>query len=109
MQFKPDVFVDGLLGIGKAFGGKSVNEGKELETRLSAMRKERDNQAKTPPKKVAAKAPSFPWNTSPTETVPTYQPTGSSGFDDVTPITDFQPGGRGGVGSNKSKKKKKKK
>jgi hypothetical protein len=109
LQFKPDTFVDGLLGIGKAFGGKSANEGKELETRLSAMRKERDSLAKNPPKKVITKAASFPWNTAQAETEAIYQPTSTSDFDDVTPITDFQPGGRGSVGSNKSKKKKKKK
>ena len=102
--------MDGLLGIGKAFGGKSVNESKDLESRLSAMRKERDSQAKNPLKKVATKPPAFPWNTAQPE--PILQPTGTSSttdFDGVTPITDFQPGGRAGMGGSKSKKKKKKK
>lgn len=46
MQFEPESFVDGLLGIGIAGGGASKSEGKALATRLSQMRKERNERAK---------------------------------------------------------------
>ena len=48
LQFDPERFVDGLLGIGAA-GGQSksnANEGAMLAARLDSMRKERDERAK---------------------------------------------------------------
>ena len=109
MQFERDVFVDGLLGIGKKFGGKSENEGKELETRLLALRKERDNKGKNANQKKVTPAPVFPWSMVPTKSEEIFGSTSTSDSDDITPITVAQPRNRGGLGSTKSKKKKKKK
>ena len=66
-QFEPERFVDGLLGIGKAGGKGSSNEGEKLASRLSVMRKERDEQAKntakaTPPPPPQPVAPAFGGN-----------------------------------------------
>ncbi|KAL7442432.1 hypothetical protein ACHAXM_008534 [Skeletonema potamos] len=52
-DFEPESFVDGLLGIGVAGGGSS-KEGKALASRLTQMRKERSQRAKT----TATKPPS---------------------------------------------------
>jgi len=46
-DFEPQPFVDGLLGIGT---GSKKDEGKDLENRLKAMRKARDDRAKQKPK-----------------------------------------------------------
>jgi hypothetical protein len=110
-QFEPENFVDGLLGVGKAFGGKSANEGAELASRLSDMRKERDSQSKAASKAkeqapATTEAPRFGGGGGAAGDL-TFDP-----MDNVQPITDFQPGGgnRAGIGvANKSKKKKKKK
>lgn len=117
MQFEPQVFVDGLLGIGKAFGGKSVNEGNELASRLSAMRKERDGQNKNLSTKAGGKVPAF-FGSGRSSSVSTDEKMiypSMNDDTDVMPITDFQPTGRGtvggggrGMGSNKKKKKKNK-
>ncbi|KAL9178651.1 hypothetical protein ACHAXT_001989 [Thalassiosira profunda] len=45
-DFEPESFVDGLLGIGVAGGSAAKDEGKVLASRLSQMRKERNEQAK---------------------------------------------------------------
>ena len=47
MQFEPESFVDGLLGIGIAGGGAAKEEGRALASRLTEMRKERNERAKT--------------------------------------------------------------
>lgn len=61
LQFEPERFVDGLLGIGAAGGSSSSsksNEGAMLATRLANMRKERDERAKVKEKEpVAVAAP----------------------------------------------------
>ncbi|KAL7577548.1 hypothetical protein ACA910_015079 [Epithemia clementina (nom. ined.)] len=44
-DFNPVAFVDGLLGVGVAGGGKSADEGATLAARLEAMRNERDARA----------------------------------------------------------------
>jgi len=41
-DFEPEAFVDGLLGIGKAGGKSSANEGALLNKRLVELRKDRD-------------------------------------------------------------------
>jgi hypothetical protein len=49
LQFEPERFVEGLLGIGAAGGGgtkSKSNEGAILAARLVVMRKERDLRAK---------------------------------------------------------------
>ena len=46
-QFEPEAFVDGLLGIGKAGGKLSANEGALLDKRLRDLRKDRDQATKT--------------------------------------------------------------
>jgi hypothetical protein len=47
VQFEPERFIEGLLGIGVAGGGtKKSNEGAILAARLVEMRKERDARAK---------------------------------------------------------------
>jgi hypothetical protein len=59
LQFEPERFVEGLLGIGAAGGGSSKsksNEGAILAARLAEMRKQRDARAKVV-EKVAAQAP----------------------------------------------------
>lgn len=55
-QFEPEAFVDGLLGIGKAGGKSSANEGALLNQRLVQLRKDRDEQAKMAKKAIPAKA-----------------------------------------------------
>mmetsp|Transcript_3634 Transcript_3634/g.8004 ORF Transcript_3634/g.8004 Transcript_3634/m.8004 type:complete len:545 (+) Transcript_3634:153-1787(+) len=45
-DFEPESFVDGLLGIGIAGGGTSKSEGQALASRLTQMRKERNDRAK---------------------------------------------------------------
>uniref|UniRef100_A0A7S2YDY5 CW-type domain-containing protein n=1 Tax=Entomoneis paludosa TaxID=265537 RepID=A0A7S2YDY5_9STRA len=92
-DFNPEGFVDGLLGIGKAGGGKVANEGAMLAARLDDMRKERDSRAKemkkAAPAAAAVAAPSLLENDDPAPT-----------FDN-----DGRPRGN----PNRSKKKKKKK
>eukprot|EP00547_Thalassionema_nitzschioides_P002903 CAMPEP_0194199190 /NCGR_PEP_ID=MMETSP0156-20130528/296_1 /TAXON_ID=33649 /ORGANISM="Thalassionema nitzschioides, Strain L26-B" /LENGTH=453 /DNA_ID=CAMNT_0038924047 /DNA_START=272 /DNA_END=1633 /DNA_ORIENTATION=+ len=103
-DFSSDTFVDGLLGIGKAFGGKSNDEAEKLEARLLTMRKERDSQSKT---KILKAVSSNPTPTLSSEAGNlTFEP-----MNEMTPITEFQRsgGGRPGMGANSSKKKRKKK
>lgn len=103
-DFSPGTFVDGLLGIGKAFGGKSNDEATKLEARLLTMRKERDSQSKTKTSKAVSSTPPSTFSSDAGNL--TFEP-----MDEMTPITEFQPSGRGrpGMGANSSKKKKKKK
>lgn len=55
LQFDPELFVDGLLGIGAAGGkGASSSEGAMLASRLAEMRKERDLRALTKAKEAVA-------------------------------------------------------
>jgi hypothetical protein len=67
LQFEPERFVEGLLGIGVAGGSGSskskTNEGAILAARLVVMRKERDARDKL--KKVAAPAAARAANPSP--------------------------------------------
>eukprot|EP00578_Thalassiosira_sp_NH16_P021406 CAMPEP_0181100368 /NCGR_PEP_ID=MMETSP1071-20121207/13156_1 /TAXON_ID=35127 /ORGANISM="Thalassiosira sp., Strain NH16" /LENGTH=559 /DNA_ID=CAMNT_0023183093 /DNA_START=189 /DNA_END=1868 /DNA_ORIENTATION=+ len=113
-DFEPESFVDGLLGIGIAGGGKSKDEGKALASRLTQMRKERNERAKTATatKKEDKVSPSGPAGQM------TLQ-----GLGDMDSIGDFDadmgemevitPGGGGtnksSKGKTKNKKKKKKK
>jgi len=101
-DFSPDTFVDGLLGIGKAFGGTSNDEAKNLETRLLTMRKERDSQSKTKTSKASTPTPTLSGGAGDL----TFEP-----MDEMTPNTELQPSGAGRprMGANSSKKKKKKK
>ena len=97
-QFEPEAFVDGLLGIGKAGGGKSSNEGAKLAARLEVMRKERDARAKErksqpAPEPVGVAAPSAPMMME---------------DDSVTPVSYSENPSRPRGNPNKSKKKKKK-
>jgi hypothetical protein len=67
LQFEPERFVEGLLGIGVSGGSGSskskTNEGAILAARLVVMRKERDARDKL--KKVAAPAAAKAANPSP--------------------------------------------
>lgn len=45
LQFEPERFADGLLGIGAAGGTLSANEGAVLAARLEGLRKERSERA----------------------------------------------------------------
>ena len=60
LQFEPERFADGLLGIGSAGGTSSANEGVFLAARLEGLRKERSERAATlkvaDPKKPEAMA-----------------------------------------------------
>lgn len=47
LQFEPERFADGLLGIGVAGGTSSPNEGAVLAARLDGLRKERSERAAT--------------------------------------------------------------
>jgi hypothetical protein len=91
-----------------------VNEGNELASRLSAMRKERDSQNKNLPTKVAGKVPSFFGSRSSGDAKDEMIYQSMNDDSGVMPITEFQPGGRGvvgggrGMGSSKKKKKKSK-
>ena len=51
LQFEPEMFVDGLLGVGAAGGTSVKNEGAMLAARLGELRKERAARAEQ--KKVA--------------------------------------------------------
>jgi len=110
MQFEPEPFVDSLLGIGIAGGGASKNEGKALEKRLTQMRNERNERAKTA---AATKK----------ETAPSPSGGGSAGQmslqgldsigdmdmgDDMGEMEMITPGGGGGGGGGGTKKAKKK-
>ena len=57
IQFDPEAFVDGLLGIGEAGGSSNKNEGKALANRLDEMRKARDDRAKEMKQKKEKKVP----------------------------------------------------
>ncbi len=120
-QFEPESFVDGLLGIGIAGGGTSKEEGKALASRLTEMRKERNERAKTTASTKTASAPASGGG-GPAGQM-TLQGLDSIGGnmdammdigDDMGDMEMITPGGGGGGnksarGTNKSKKKKKKK
>lgn len=121
-DFEPESFVDGLLGIGIGGGSSSKEEGRALASRLTEMRKERSERAKTTTKTAAKKSEG-----QPTMSMggPAGQMTmqgldgigsdmeGAMGADDMGEIELITPGGAGGGGqkssSGKSKNKKKKK
>ena len=52
MQFEPERFVDGLLGIGAAGASASKAEAEKLQARLNTLRKERAERAPEIKKKV---------------------------------------------------------
>lgn len=102
--------MDGLLGIGKAGGKKSANEGALLDKRLQELRKDRDQQAvkskkntKTPAKAMATTAAA----------ASSASPAGELTFQemdaDVTPITPPTQGNSGPSKKPNRKKKRKKK
>ena len=91
VQFNSEAFVDGLLGIGVAGGGKTANEGATLAARLEAMRTERDIRAAERKAELVAAA------ASPRSSRTTYNTNGEKGKT------------RGGGSNNKKKKKKKNK
>ena len=110
--------MDSLLGIGIAGGGTSKGEGKALASRLTQMRKERNERAKTTA--VATKKEMVAASSSPGIGGPAGQMT-LQGLEDIGG-TDFDmsemelvtPGGSGGSsrtgkGKNNNKKKKKRK
>lgn len=103
-DFEPERFVDGLLGIGKAGGKGSSSEGEKLASRLSVMRKERDEKAKntvkatpTPPQPVA---PAFGGNPG--------ADAGAGGLTFEEMDFDSEPVGVGGRTAPKKKNNKKK-
>lgn len=51
-DFEPEAFVDGLLGIGKAGGKSSANEGALLNKRLVELRKDRDEATRAKKKQA---------------------------------------------------------
>jgi fused signal recognition particle receptor len=107
IQFDPESFVDGLLGIGIAGGGASKSEGTALASRLNQMRKERNERAKVIVKKEQA---SSPLKIEPGGGIP--MPGNLDGIVseslDMNEVELAVPGG-GGVARGKSKNKKKKK
>lgn len=114
-DFEPEPFVDALLGIGAAGGGSSKDEGKVLASRLTEMRKERNDRAKTTAstKKQKKESPSGPAGQM---TLEGLEGMGDEMFDamndDVAGGGEMEiitPGGGGSRKSNKSKNKKKKK
>ncbi|KAL7527047.1 hypothetical protein ACHAXR_001770, partial [Thalassiosira sp. AJA248-18] len=122
-DFEPESFVDGLLGIGIAGGGISKEEGKLLASRLTQMRKERNERAKTTTAATAKKDEASMSSGGPAGQM-TLQ--GLEGMGDLDMMSDvgsddsmgemelITPGGSGGGGrkkssSGKSKNKKKKK
>lgn len=112
-DFEPESFVDGLLGIGIAGGGTSKEEGKALASRLTQMRKERNERAKTASATTAKKEKASPSPMGGAGQM-TLQGLDSMGGDmdamgaDVGEMDIVTPGGGGG-GSKKSPKNKKKK
>lgn len=117
-KFEPESFVDGLLGIGVAGGGSS-KEGKALASRLSQMRKERSQRAKT----TTTAKPSSSSSSSAASPVGGGMGGGPAGKMTLQGLEDIgnmdmeeemgemqliTPGG-GGAGKSKSKNNKKKK
>eukprot|EP00984_Skeletonema_dohrnii_P016350 scaffold7243_cov87-Skeletonema_dohrnii-CCMP3373.AAC.1 len=110
-DFEPESFVDGLLGIGVAGGGSS-KEGKALEARLTQMRKERTQRAKTAPKPSSSPAASASTmgGSAGEMTLQGLEDIGSMGMEeDVGEMQMITPGGGAGAGKNKAKNKNKKK
>jgi len=115
-DFEPESFVDGLLGIGIAGGGTSKEEGKALASRLTQMRKERNDRAKTTT--ATTKKEKASSSASGGAGQMTLQGMDSIGSDmekmsaDMGEMELVTPGGGGGSkksGTSKKKKKKKKK
>ena len=110
--------MDSLLGIGIAGGGTSKGEGKALASRLTQMRKERNERAKTTA--VATKKEMMAASSSPGIGGPAGQMTlqgleaiGDADFD-MSEMELVAPDGSGvssrtGKGKNNNKKKKKRK
>lgn len=109
-QFEPESFVDGLLGIGVAGGGSS-KEGKALEARLTQMRNERTQRAKTAPKPSSTpEASSMGGGSAGQMTLQGLENIGSMDMEEgVGEMQMITPGAGGGAGKNKAKNKNKKK
>eukprot|EP00577_Skeletonema_sp_RCC1716_P016058 CAMPEP_0113401434 /NCGR_PEP_ID=MMETSP0013_2-20120614/16692_1 /TAXON_ID=2843 ORGANISM="Skeletonema costatum, Strain 1716" /NCGR_SAMPLE_ID=MMETSP0013_2 /ASSEMBLY_ACC=CAM_ASM_000158 /LENGTH=531 /DNA_ID=CAMNT_0000286645 /DNA_START=232 /DNA_END=1827 /DNA_ORIENTATION=+ /assembly_acc=CAM_ASM_000158 len=108
-DFEPESFVDGLLGIGVAGGGSS-KEGKALEARLTQMRKERTQRAKTAPKPSSSPAASPMGGSAGEMTLQGLEDIGSMDMEEgVGEMQMITPGGGAGAGKNKAKNKNKKK
>ncbi len=108
VQFDPESFVDGLLGIGIAGGGKSKSEGKALASRLTQMRKERNERAKMTVKKELASSPLTPGGGGGMMAVPGDSDGIGAENSDTNDVELVIPGG-GSVSRGKPKNKKKKK
>ena len=114
-QFDPESFVDGLLGIGIASGGTSKSEGKALASRLTQMRKERNERAKITAAAAAKKEQQTTLSSTPRADVGGVSALASLDESDTTNflIDDkmelITPGGGGSISQGKSKTKKKKK
>jgi hypothetical protein len=109
-QFDPESFVDGLLGIGIAGGGTSKSEGKALASRLTQMRKERNERAKITVKKELESSPPTPGGGGGGMMAVVGDSDNSigAGNSDMNDVELVVPGG-GGVSRGKPKNKKKKK
>eukprot|EP00548_Thalassiothrix_antarctica_P000426 CAMPEP_0194131820 /NCGR_PEP_ID=MMETSP0152-20130528/2481_1 /TAXON_ID=1049557 /ORGANISM="Thalassiothrix antarctica, Strain L6-D1" /LENGTH=469 /DNA_ID=CAMNT_0038826701 /DNA_START=313 /DNA_END=1722 /DNA_ORIENTATION=- len=115
-DFAPDTFVDGLLGIGEAFGGTSNDEAELLEARLIAMRRERDAATKEKNNNSTNKGAASSSSGAEAQTT-MMDMEGITPLNDVdiTPLTDAQPNNntnnrrKTNNSKNKNKKKKKKK
>lgn len=106
IQFDPESFVDGLLGIGIAGGGSSKSEGKALASRLTQMRKERNERAKVTVKNEKA-SPLTPGADSEMAVPGNLNSIGTENSDEND--VELVVTGGGGVARGKSKNKKKKK
>ena len=117
IQFEPESFVDSLLGIGIAGGGTSKGEGKALASRLTQMRKERNERAKTATKKETVASSSSLGIGGPAGqmTLQGLEDIGGADLDmgEMELVTPDGSGGGGrkssGKGKNNNKKKKKRK
>lgn len=106
IQFEPESFVDGLLGI----GGTSKSEGKALASRLSQMRKERNERAKqTATIKKDQPSPQSSVGLNNIGGIMGAMSTADAGMGEMELITPGGGGGSGGGSRGKSKNKKKKK
>jgi hypothetical protein len=106
VQFDPESFVDGLLGIGITGGGTSKSEGKALASRLAQMRIERNERAKMTAKKEQASPPA-PGGGGGMAALGDSDGIGAENSD-MNDVELVVPGG-GGIARGKSKNKKKKK
>lgn len=107
-QFEPESFVDGLLGIGVAGGGTSKSEGKALASRLTQMRKERNERAKLT--STAQKEQSSPQPPTDINNIGSIMGPISDIDVDMNKMELVAPrGGVGGAGGSRGKSKNKKK